>query len=225
VRVSGPTRRNAGSGSGGRGEQRDVREAILAATERLLTRQRFAEVAVADILAEAGVARGSFYFYFESRYAVLAELARRAVGGGHDAAQPWLDRNDTGDPRATLRQGVLEGAKVWHEHAAVLRAVVENWRDDPELGALWVELIETYTTAAVDRIEADRRAGLAPPPRVDTRQLASSLSWLAERLYYLAAIGVPPFDDRDKLVDVLAEIWTATVYGRPEAPPLPPSNE
>jgi hypothetical protein len=105
---------------------------------------------------------------------------------------------------------------VWREHAPVLRAVIEHWREDPELAQLWVELIDSYATAAAARIDADRAAGIAPPGRVDTLALAGALSWLAERLYYLAAIGISPFDDPDVLVDVLADIWTATVYG-PEA--------
>jgi AcrR family transcriptional regulator len=197
----------------GRRNDRDVREAIVTATETLLGRVSFADLVVADILAEAGVSRASFYFYFEHKYAVLAELARRAVGGGHEAAEPWLARDGTGDPRLTLRQGVLDGALVWRDHAPVLRAVIEHWRDDAELAQLWVELIDSYATAAAARIDADRAAGIAPPGRVDTRALASALSWLAERLYYLAAIGIAPFDEPDVLIDVLTDVWTATVYG------------
>jgi hypothetical protein len=37
------------------------------------------------------------------------------------------------------------------------------------------------------------------------------LTWLGERLYYLAAVGVPPFDDRERLVATLRHIWTATL--------------
>ena len=57
---------------------------------QLLERGSFAEVTVADILSAAGVSRGSFYFYFDSKHDVLAELVRRAVARGHDAAEPWL---------------------------------------------------------------------------------------------------------------------------------------
>jgi hypothetical protein len=101
----------------------------------------------------------------------------------------------------------------------VLRAIVEHWREDPQLAQLWVELIDSYTTAAVERIEADRTAGLAAPARVDTRALAAALGWLSERLYYLAAIDVTPFDDAEVLADILTHIWTAAIYG-PEAPDL-----
>jgi hypothetical protein len=42
------------------------------------------------VIAAAGVSRGTFYFYFDNKQAVLAELVRRAVAQGHAAAAPWL---------------------------------------------------------------------------------------------------------------------------------------
>src|SRR2546421_12938835 len=80
-----PGRRSAGGG-----DTTDLREAILAATAALLADRQFGDLAVSDILAAAGVSRGSFYFYFDGKHDVLAELVRRAVARGHDAAAPWL---------------------------------------------------------------------------------------------------------------------------------------
>src|SRR5262249_24361052 len=79
-----------GRRSAGGGDTTDLREAILAATAGLLADHQFGELAVSDILTAAGVSRGSFYFYFDSKHDVLAELVRRAVARGHDAAAPWL---------------------------------------------------------------------------------------------------------------------------------------
>jgi TetR/AcrR family transcriptional regulator, ethionamide resistance regulator len=39
------------------------------------------------------------------------------------------------------------------------------------------------------------------------------LTWLGERLYYLAASGVAPFADERVLVDTLLNAWTSTLYG------------
>ncbi|MBE1592379.1 hypothetical protein ACFPOI_17180 [Nonomuraea angiospora] len=47
------------------------------------------------------------------------------------------------------------------------------------------------------------------------RTVAASLTWLGERLYYLAASGVPPFDDEQVLIDILTSAWTAMLHGRP----------
>ena len=47
---------------------------------------------------------------------------------------------------------------------------------------------------------------------VDVHALAASLTWTGERLYYLAACGVPPFDDRAVLVDTLTHLWVSALY-------------
>jgi hypothetical protein len=130
-----------------------------------------------------------------------------------------LTRDAEEDPSATLRTGIAEGADVWQRHAPVLRAVVETWRDDAELASLWVDLMNSYTDAAVARLEQDGRARLGGKGAGDIRALVSALTWMGERAYYLAAIGVEPFDDRDVLVDALLHVWTATLYGNPQASP------
>src|SRR5438477_7602258 len=137
---------------------RDVRGLILDATERLLAGRRFESLSVADILKAAAVSRGSFYFYFPNKHAVLAELVRRAVGGAREAAGVWTgDESDT--PGAALRQGTREGARLWRAHAPVLRAIVENWQSDPVLAGLWAEIMDGFATVATARIVADRAAG------------------------------------------------------------------
>src|SRR5438552_65405 len=134
----------------------DLREAILAATARLLADRSFTDLAVSDILDEAGVSRGTFYFYFDSKHAVLGELVRRAVTEGHAAAAPWLA--SPADPVAALRAGTAAGAKLWQASAPVLRAIVENWRTDPRLTELWLQQMQTFADAAIARIADDPRA-------------------------------------------------------------------
>ena len=199
-------RRSAG------GDTTDLREAILAATAGLLADHQFGELAVSDILTAAGVSRGSFYFYFDSKHDVLAELVRRAVARGHDAAAPWLaGPGGPADPAAALRAGITAGAELWRQSAPVLRAIVENWRTDPRLEALWTGQMQTFTDATVAQINADPRA-LRRLAGQDIPALASALTWLGERLYYLAATGTPPFDDQDTLVSTLLRIWTTALY-------------
>jgi len=151
---------------------------------------------------------------------VLAELVRRAVGAGHEAAQPWVQA--TADPRESLRAGIEGGAELWQSNAAVLRAIVESWGSDPQLRDLWLAQMATFTDATIARIETDRQTNPAVAARledVDVPALAATLTWTGERLYYLAACGVPPFDDRAVLVDTLTHIWVSALYGRTPAGP------
>ncbi|SDU37044.1 TetR/AcrR family transcriptional regulator [Jiangella alkaliphila] len=196
------------------GDDRDVRRAILTATKDLLDERRFDELSVADVLQAAGVARGSFYFYFEGKHDVLAELIREAVGVTSEMADPWLEHPPGADPEPGVRAGIEGGATFWAEHAALLRAVVENWHSDPRLRALWLELMGSYTAITEARIRADQERGLTPSS-VDPHDLAATLTWLGERLYYLAALDVEPFGDRKRLADVLTHVWMSALYSRP----------
>ena len=206
----GPARRRDGRRAappGGAGQ--DLREAILAATARLLADHSFTALAVSDILNAAGVSRGTFYFYFDSKQAVLGELVRRAVAQGHTAAAPWLA--GPADRVAALRTGTAAGAQLWQASAPVLRAIVENWRTDPRLTTLWLEQMQSFTDATIAQITADPRAQMSLTGH-DTEAIASALTWLGERLYYLAATGTPPFDNQDTLIDTLVYVWAAVLY-------------
>ena len=88
-------------------------------------------------------------------------------------------------------------------HAAV--------RTDPRLTALWLEQMQTFTEATIAQITADPRArqNLAGQ---DIAAVASALTWLGERLYYLAATSTPPFHNQGTLVDTLLHIWTSALY-------------
>jgi len=62
-----------------------------------------------------------------------------------------------------------------------------------------------------DRIATD----LAARPAVDPMALATALTWLGERRYYLAALDVAPFDNQDVLIDTVTHIWMTTLYSDP----------
>jgi AcrR family transcriptional regulator len=209
-----PSRRQQGRRAGvPGGDSPDLREAILTATARLLADHKFSSLAVSDILTAAGVSRGTFYFYFDSKHDVLGELVRRAVDQGHAAAAPWLA--GPADPAAALRAGITAGAELWRASAPTLRAIVENWRADPRLTTLWLEQMQSFTDATIAQITADPRAAQRLSGQ-DIPALASALTWLGERLYYLAATDTPPFDNQQTLVSTLLHIWTSTLYGSHE---------
>jgi AcrR family transcriptional regulator len=219
-----PSKRTARAArrSGAAPASAELRERILSATRELLRQRRFDTLSVADILTAAEVSRASFYFYFPSKQAVLGELVREAVAQGQQAAQPWIDGRQ--DPVAALRSGVSDGARLWRANAGVLMAIVESWGSDEGLRALWLEQMGLFTDAAAARIQSDPRVRQRLGD-VDVRAVAASLTWLGERLYYLAASAVPPFDNEETLVDILTNAWTSTLYGHaathPGTPPRP----
>ena len=71
--------------------------------------------------------------------------------------------------------------------------------------------MQTFTDATVAQFSADPGV-LRRLSGTDIPALASALTWLGERLYYLAATNTPPFDDQDTLVSTLLHIWTSALY-------------
>ncbi len=194
------------------GQDAALRESILTATSGLLVERRFGDLSVAEIVLAAEVSRGTFYFYFDSKQDVLAVLVRRAVEQGLEAAEPWLA--GPADRIAALRHGIGVGADLWARNAPVLRAIVESWQTDPRLKDLWMQQMQSFTEATAAQIDRDREA-MAHLAGRDSGAVASALTWLGERLYYLAACQVPPFDDGDTLIDTLLYVWASTLYGEP----------
>lgn len=93
----------------------------------------------------------------------------------------------------------------------LLRRAVDIGHQAAALTEIWTDLMTGYTTATTEKIRADQRVGLVAHD-IDAYHLAASLTWLGERVYYLASIQIPPFDDQPTLVDSLTSIWMSTVY-------------
>lgn len=63
-----------------------VREKILDSASRLFNRRGFGAVSIDDVMAEAGLTRGSFYTYFSSKADLYAQSVSRIVCEKRDAA-------------------------------------------------------------------------------------------------------------------------------------------
>jgi TetR/AcrR family transcriptional regulator, ethionamide resistance regulator len=191
----------------------EPREALLAATERLLGECALADLTVADLLAEAGVSRASFYFYFASKYDVVIALTERIIDEVEMGAQAWFDRTDA-EPEEALRTAIGAALAAWERHGPVLRAVAESWHASPELGELWGKLVGRFTTAGAERIRREREEGLAPSAGPDPDALAAALVWMNERVLYLRASGTEPaLADVETATDTLVAIWQRAIYG------------
>lgn len=189
--------------------RRDVRATLLESAERLLAQRSLADLAVEDLLADAGVSRASFYFYFESKHAIVAALLERIVDEVHAASLPWFERGDT-PPREALDAALAGSLALWRRHRAVMSASVEHWQSVPELREIWGGVISRFTEAAAAQIERDREAGAAPAG-ADALKLAGVLIAMNERCFYYAAAYGDPADDPE-LVQTLTGVWLASIY-------------
>jgi TetR/AcrR family transcriptional regulator, ethionamide resistance regulator len=193
--------------------QVEARAAILNATEDLLADTALQDLSVAQIIAEAGISRATFYFYFGSKFAVVAALVQQSIEEIYTATRPTL-RSDPGPARiAALTQRISNSADVWDRHRPVLGATVENWQAYPELRDLWLEMIGGLTDAISAEIVHERALGNCPPGP-DARALAALLAWTTERcLYLLGKDYMVASEDRQSRLGGLTQTWLHVMYG------------
>jgi AcrR family transcriptional regulator len=198
---------------------------ILAAAERLLQRVPVQRLSVAQIIQEAGLSRATFYFYFPSKYAVIARLLGQIMDEIYEVARPFVERADDESPYESLRRGIEAGARLWSTHRPAMRAASEHWHSVPELREMWLEVIDRFTDAFAREIDRQRSAGLAPPG-VDSRDLAAALLWTTERCFYVAGLDVErDLPSEEQTAETLYALWHGAIYGgRPTARRAPPAS-
>ncbi len=185
-------------------------EAILETCERLLQKKPMNDIGVDELAAGAGISRSSFYFYFESKDAVLRTLVARIAEEMFAEAESWLDRTDEA-PEVTTMRTIEATAAVWEAHGPVLRAAVQNWGTVPEMRAFGEGLVRRFVDRSAKSIEEAREAGDAPGGP-DPKALATALIWMNERCFYTSSLSADPALSRKELVPTLTAIWLRAIF-------------
>lgn len=195
-----------------RGGPTDRRQLILDATARTLASTPLHDLTIDRIAREAGVARATFYAYFESKYEVVGALLELVIVEMEQLLAAFVDRAPDAPPEAAIREAMTAVARLWQRHAPVYRAFHDNRHAVPELSEQWVRGSRRFTDAIAARIDRDVADGVAPR-MTNPRGVAATLVWCAEHLFYLADAGVdsdlPAGDDA---VEILVQMWTRMLY-------------
>jgi AcrR family transcriptional regulator len=198
-----PTGRRRGPSKGDRREQ-----AILSTARSLLARKPLAEITIDELAAGAEISRSSFYFYFDSKLAVVVALLHGLTGELLADSGPWLD--GTGPDRDALRRSLAGLATIWREHGRLLAGALAAAPGCPPIAEWRAGLRDAHVRRLAARIERDRAAGLAPDGPA-----AEVLAGLIDDLRLAAFAGAA---DPDALVGDLVEVESRILYGGPDLP-------
>jgi len=192
-------------------------KAILDSAERLLAERDITEITIDELTSGAGISRSAFYFHFESREAVLYQLAERVVAEVNEAAGIWLDEQPGGHPddvlEDTVRQAIAATVAVWRRHGPVLRGAVRARDTHPEIRRFWVETGHNLVASVAARIEDERDAGIALAGPPSAKSLASVLVAMNDEVcFHHSRTRKSAAADRE-IVDTLATVWLRTLYG------------
>ena len=181
--------------------------AVLRASRRLLETVPLGELSVSQIIREAGISRATFYFYFGSKFAVLAALLADLLdelGAAFDGSASETD------PGRAIDARLRAGADVWRRNRALLHAVAENWQGAPELRKLWLGVVDEFTDLLTREICTAREA--ADPGLV--RPQAAALAWAVERYLYVAGLRVSEdLQDESAALPAIKQMWLGALAG------------
>jgi len=200
--VQRPARRRAPA----RGDRRE--QAILEGARALLETRPLSQLTIDELAGAAGISRSSFYFYFDSKQAVLGALLdgiseELAADNG-----PWLDGTAPDEP--ALRAATAATVALWRTHRGLLRQAWQGDTGDAQLLAWRTGVLERGTARTAARIERARAAGLAPDGPPSALVLARMVHALKNGL-----LAEHPADGDD--AQLTQDLVTATlrlVYGR-----------
>lgn len=125
------------------------RAQLVDAAQRAFAARGVANTAVSHIVEEAGVAKGTFYLYFDSKDEVLVAVAERMVDGVLDAAEGALD----GEAGAVSQLRALIGALGTFDGETGVMEVAEVIHR-PENRLLHDRLEERFTPRLVPVMES-----------------------------------------------------------------------
>ena len=188
----------------------DREQAILATAERLLQERPLADFSVDDLAKGAGISRPTFYFYFQSKNAVLLSLLDQMNGKAH-AALTALGAKLSGDPTAFWRARIEAFFEVSGSHRAVAVAGAAAKATNPEVRQLWSTLMQKWISFTTAAIKAERKRGAAPD-NFPAEHLSIALNMLSERVMAATFTAEEPAIPEDRVIDMLVHIWLASIY-------------
>lgn len=182
---------------------RATRATIVAAARRVFERDGFLDARIVDIAAEAGVATGSFYTYFDDKdaafTAVMAEVTEEML-------HPVLEEDRIeGDPVATIEQTNRAYLRAYRRNARLMALMEQVAAIDDDFREVRRRRAADFSSRNARLIARLQEQGLADP-ELDPELASNALSSMVSRVAYTTFV----VGDRvpiEKLVSNLTRIW------------------
>lgn len=156
---------------------------MLDVVEELLVDGRtYTELSVEQLIKSAGIARSTFYVYFEDKGALLLALAEDVSSQIFEAGQAWWTLSpdaDEGDLERALR-GLTD---VYVAHARIWDSLVDAASYDPNVRKRYRELVGSGITEIAKHIRDGQKKGYVREG-LDPVRTAGWLGWMCERGLY-----------------------------------------
>lgn len=188
------------------------REAIVTAVRELLEQQSFAELSVSAISERAGLARSGFYFYFDSKYAVLAVILADLLEQLDELTHDFAPRSPGETPPVFAKRMVGSAAAVFAGNDPVMQACAVAQNTDAQIREMMNDVQDALVAKIVGVVEQD---GEARPVAADLPALVRTLTATTALTLWGDSAFVGRGLDPARAVAVVEQLWLTALWGGP----------
>ena len=186
------------------------RDAIITAVRELLQERTFADLSVSTISERAGVARSGFYFYFDSKYAVLAVILADAGELLDSLTHHFAQREPGETPAAFAKRMVGNAAEVWANDNPVLTACEVARNTDAQIREMMDDFYDGIIEKLITLLEHDPDAR---PVSDDLPALVRTLAATTTMTVTKDSAFVGRGSDPNRAVDAVERLWVSAIWG------------
>ena len=191
------------------------RDAIVSAVRELLEVKAFADLSVSMISERAGVARSGFYFYFDSKYAVLAVIVSDALDELDKLTHDFAPREAGETPAEFAKRMVGSAATVFASNDPVMQACTLAQNTDAQIR----EIMNDFEDTVIDKIVGlVRQDSGARPITDDLPALVRMLTATTAMTLSHDSGFVGRKTDPVRAIDVVERLWLNALWGGNEHP-------
>ncbi|GAA1746541.1 TetR/AcrR family transcriptional regulator [Aeromicrobium alkaliterrae] len=182
------------------------RTEILTVARQVFEERGYADTRVADIVAKAEVAQGTFYTYFDSKEAVFTEIARSVTG---EMLEILVAERASGSPRDRVRFGLHRFIEAFRPNAVFMGLLEQVGTYTPEMADMRLSLREAFVERSASGIRHMQREGVADTS-VDPVLTAEVLGAMVDQTCYIWLSLGKEFADGEVL-EVLTSVWARAI--------------
>ena len=185
------------------------REAIVTAVRELVQERSFADLSVSTISERAGVARSGFYFYFDSKYAVLAVILADASELLDQLTHHFAPREPGETPAAFAKRMVGSAAAVYANDDPVLSACAVARNTDAQIG----EMMDDFYDSVIDKLIALLQQDPdARPISDDVPALVRTMAAVTTLTLTHDSTFVGRGQDPARAIDIVERLWLSAFW-------------
>ncbi len=186
------------------------RDAIVTAVRELLQQRSFADLSVSTISEKAGVARSGFYFYFESKYAVLATIIKNASDLLDELTHHFAPREPGESPAAFAKRMVGSAATVYANEDPVMTACAAARNTDAEIREIMDDFYDGVIDKLITLLENDPDTH---PISQDLPALVRTLAAVTTMTLMHDSTFVGRGEDPKRSVEIVERLWLNSIWG------------